>query len=165
MTTPREKGESLNGFRRVVTQERVTAYAHASGDHNPIHLDADFASTTRFGQRIAHGMLSLAFVWEMIAANYPTAWHRGATVKTRFTSPVIPGEEVEVSGSVKRIRTVDEPRNRRMRSFRYPSQWREGIKRFGISAARLNGSKPASFRRKPESMEQTARRNPFPLAA
>lgn len=108
MTTPREKGESLNGFRRVVTQERVTAYAHASGDHNPIHLDADFASTTRFGQRIAHGMLSLAFVWEMVAANYPTAWHRGATVKTRFTSPVIPGEEVEVSGSVKRIRTVDD---------------------------------------------------------
>ncbi len=108
MTTPRKKGDNLTGFRRIVTQERVTAYAHASGDHNPIHLDADFASTTRFGQRIAHGMLSLAFVWEMIAANYPTAWHRGAMVKTRFTSPVIPGEEVEVSGSVKRIRTVDD---------------------------------------------------------
>ena len=106
MSVPREQGDMLTGFERVVGQDRVTAYAHASGDHNPIHLDEEFASTTRFGQRIAHGMLSLAFVWEMISINYPSTWHRGGSVKTRFTSPVVPGEEVSVSGSVKRTRTV-----------------------------------------------------------
>ncbi len=99
-------GKELKGFRRKVTQDRVTAYADASGDHNPIHLDEDFASTTRFGQRIAHGMLSLAFVWEMMSINFPTNWHDGGTVKTRFTSPVVPGEEVTVQGSVKRVREV-----------------------------------------------------------
>ncbi len=104
---PLKVGEALSGFQRMVTKDRVTAYAHASGDHNPIHLDEEFASTTRFGQRIAHGMLSLAFVWEMVSANYPATWHRGATVKTRFTSPVVPGETVVVGGSVKRIRTID----------------------------------------------------------
>ena len=108
MNAPREQGEKLTGFSRVVTQDRVTAYAYASGDHNPIHLDAEFASTTRFGQRIAHGMLSLAFVWEMVSINYPSTWHSGGTVKTRFTSPVVPGEEVTVGGSVKRIRTVED---------------------------------------------------------
>ena len=108
MKAPHETGEELKGFRRVVTQDRVTAYAHASGDHNPIHLDEEFASTTRFGQRIAHGMLNLAFVWELIAINYPFTWHRGGTVKTRFTSPVVPGEEVSVQGSVKRIRVIDD---------------------------------------------------------
>ena len=107
MSIPRETGAQLEGFQRVVTQDRVTAYAHASGDHNPIHLDEEFASTTRFGQRIAHGMLSLAFVWEMISINYPSTWNRGGTVKTRFTSPVVPGEEVSVGGSVKRIRVLD----------------------------------------------------------
>ncbi len=107
MSSPRETGDELSGFTRVVTQDRVTAYAHASGDHNPIHLDEGFASTTRFGRRIAHGMLSLAFVWEMISINYPSTWNRGGTVKTRFTSPVVPGEEVSVSGSVKRIRVVN----------------------------------------------------------
>ncbi len=85
----------------------MTAYAHASGDHNPIHLDEEFASTTRFGQRIAHGMLSLAFVWEMVSVNYPSTWDKGTTVKTRFTSPVVPGEEVVVGGSVKRVRSID----------------------------------------------------------
>ena len=52
-------------------------------------------------------MLSLAFVWEMMSINYPSTWHKGGTVKTRFTSPVVPSEEVSVSGSVKRIRTID----------------------------------------------------------
>ena len=107
MTAPNKAGDELRGFRRVVTQDRVTAYAHASGDHNPIHLDEGFAATTRFGQRIAHGMLSLAFVWEMVAVNYPSTWDSGATIRTRFTSPVVPGEEVAVSGTVKRIRNID----------------------------------------------------------
>ena len=52
-------------------------------------------------------MLSLAFVWEMMSINYPSTWHKGGTVKTRFTSPVVPGEEVVVGGSVKRLRTMD----------------------------------------------------------
>ena len=106
MKSPTQIGDELVGFRRVVTQDRVTAYAHASGDHNPIHLDEEFASNTRFGQRIAHGMLSLAFVWEMMSLNYPFTWHKGGIVKTRFTSPVVPGEEVIVAGKVKRIRTI-----------------------------------------------------------
>ncbi len=107
MSVPCTMGQSLQGFHRTVTQDRVTAYAHASGDHNPIHLDEDFAASTRFGRRIAHGMLSLAFVWEMMSLNYPSTWHRGGTVKTRFTSPVVPCEEVAVSGSVKRLRIID----------------------------------------------------------
>ena len=107
MNPPIKVGEALSGFRRKVTQDRVTAYAHASGDHNPIHLDEEFASTTRFGRRIAHGMLNLAFVWEMVSVNYPDTWHRGTTVKTRFTSPVVPDETVVVGGSVKRIRSID----------------------------------------------------------
>ena len=106
MSVPSTLGQSLQGFRRTVTQDRVTAYAHASGDHNPIHLDEDFAASTRFGRRIAHGMLSLAFVWEMMSLNYPSTWHKGGTVKTRFTSPVVPSEEVAVSGTVKRLRTI-----------------------------------------------------------
>ena len=107
MNEPNQTGDELAGFQRVVTQDRVAAYAHASGDHNPIHLDAEFASGTRFGQRIAHGMLSLAFVWEMMALNYQSTWHDGGTVKTRFTSPVVPGETVVVAGTVKRTRTIE----------------------------------------------------------
>lgn len=96
------EGNTLPSFRRAVNQRRVDAYADASGDHNPIHLDAEYAATTRFGQRVAHGMLSLAFVWEMVG--YATDGNfNGVTVKVRFTSPVIPGETVTVSGTVKSV--------------------------------------------------------------
>ena len=95
-------GDSLPTIERQVDQQRVNKYAHASGDHNPIHLDADYAATTRFGQRVAHGMLTLAFVWEAIA-NATDGNFSGVTVKVRFTSPVIPGETVTSSGKVIKV--------------------------------------------------------------
>jgi 3-hydroxybutyryl-CoA dehydratase len=93
-------GDTLAGFARLVTQERIEAYANASGDFNPIHIDAEFAKNTQFGQRIAHGMLVLAFVSEMLAANFPATWHRGGRLKVRFRNPVFPGETVSVFGEV-----------------------------------------------------------------
>lgn len=45
---------------RTVTEADVVAFAGLSGDFNPLHTDADFAGTTPFGERIAHGMLTVA---------------------------------------------------------------------------------------------------------
>ena len=95
-----KSGDLLAGFDRLVTQDRIEAYARASGDFNPIHIDAEFARNTQFGGRIAHGMLVLAFVSEMLAANFPATWHRGGRMKVRFRSPVFPGETVTVFGEV-----------------------------------------------------------------
>ncbi|MDP6666962.1 MAG: MaoC/PaaZ C-terminal domain-containing protein, partial [Dehalococcoidia bacterium] len=67
----RAVGDSLAGFERLVTQGRVDDYAEASGDYNPIHLDEAYAAATPFGGRIAHGMLTLAFVTEMLASTFP----------------------------------------------------------------------------------------------
>mgnify|MGYP000221098455 FL=1 len=39
----------------VITGEMIDTFADITGDHNPIHVDAEFAATTQFGQRIAHG--------------------------------------------------------------------------------------------------------------
>ena len=100
-------GDTLIGFERRVTQERIEAYANASGDFNPIHLDAEFAKTTQFGQRIAHGMLVLAFVSEMLASNFPDTWHSGGRLKVRFRAPVLPGETVAVFGEVTGISNSD----------------------------------------------------------
>ena len=96
------EGDALPSFDRHVSQERVNAYADISGDHNPIHLDPEYAATTRFGQRVAHGMLSLAFAWELIG-NVTNGNFNGVTIKARFTSPVIPGETVRVGGTVKSV--------------------------------------------------------------
>jgi 3-hydroxybutyryl-CoA dehydratase len=103
----RSVGDVLTGFERQITQDRVDAYAEASGDHNPIHLDESYASTTPFGTRIAHGMLSLALVTEMLATNFPDTWHNGGKLKVRFSAPVFPGETVVTYGEITSIDESD----------------------------------------------------------
>ena len=100
---PARTGDALPGFDRHVTQERVNDYARAAGDFNPIHLDAGFAATTQFGRRIAHGMLTLAFVAEMMARAFPDTWHAGGRLKVRFKAPVFPGETVTTFGEITNI--------------------------------------------------------------
>ena len=101
-------GDALSGFERLVTQDRVNAYAEASGDHNPIHIDEAYAATTRFGTRIAHGMLSLALVAEMLAIEFPDTWHSGGKLKVRFTAPIFPGETVTTYGEITSIDLIDD---------------------------------------------------------
>ena len=100
-------GDALKSIQRTITQEQVEAYADAAGDHNPIHLDAEFAAKTPFGRRIAHGMLTLAMVSEMLTTAYPDKWASGGRLKVRFRAPVFPGEAVHVSGEVTKVAEVD----------------------------------------------------------
>ena len=52
-----EVGQKAN-FQRSVTERDIQLFAEVSGDRNPVHLDADYAATTQFKERIAHGMLT-----------------------------------------------------------------------------------------------------------
>jgi len=56
---------------KTVTEKDIQAFADVSGDHNPVHLDAAFAETTQFKGRIAHGMLSGAYISATIAGDLP----------------------------------------------------------------------------------------------
>ncbi|MGH2389792.1 MAG: MaoC family dehydratase, partial [Chloroflexota bacterium] len=67
-------GETLGPLEILVSAERVRAYAEASGDHNPIHLDTAFAAGTRYGGTIAHGMLLLAYLSRLMSGRFGRAW-------------------------------------------------------------------------------------------
>ena len=84
---------------RIVTQERIGAYAIASGDHNPIHVDQEFAAATPFGGTIAHGMLVLALIGEMMRAAYGEEWSTSGRLKVRFKAPTRPGDTVTASAA------------------------------------------------------------------
>ena len=49
-------------FVKEVTEELIIAFAEISGDTNPVHLDEEYAKTTRFKGRIAHGLLTAGFI-------------------------------------------------------------------------------------------------------
>lgn len=85
---------------RTITQMRINAYADASGDHNPIHVDPSFAATTPFGGTIAHGMLILALIGEMMHGAHGAAWVSGGRMKVRFKAPTRPGDTVTASATL-----------------------------------------------------------------
>ena len=84
--------------RRAISQEQLIAYSAASGDDNPLHLDPAFAATTRFGGIIAHGMLTLAFLSEMMTAELGERWLTSASLRVRFKGAAYPGDRVETWG-------------------------------------------------------------------
>ncbi len=95
-------GDVLPSVTKTITQAKINRYAEASRDHNPLHLDPAFAATTQFGGTIAHGMLVLAYVSEMMTAAFGPAWLRGGRFKVRFRGAARPGDRVTASGRIVR---------------------------------------------------------------
>ncbi len=92
---------------RRVTQEGIRRYAEASGDYNPIHVDEEYARATPFGGTIAHGMLVLAYLSEMMAAAFGHDWLAGGRLKVRFRAPARPGDTLTVRAEPRRAREVN----------------------------------------------------------
>ena len=97
------EGMNLPEIKRVVTQENINLYAEASRDFNPIHIDEDFARKTPLGGTIAHGMLILAYVSQMMSSAFGRAWLAGGKLNVRFKTPARPGDTITVSGRISRI--------------------------------------------------------------
>jgi acyl dehydratase len=89
---------------KVIKDADIGAFADVSGDYNPIHLDNDFASKTRFGQRIAHGMLSASLISAVLANDLPGegSIYLGQTLQ--FVAPVFVGDEVTARVTVIAVR-------------------------------------------------------------
>ena len=83
-----------------VTQDRVNLFADATDDHQWIHIDPERAANGPFGGTIAHGMLVLAFVSEMLTAAFGRAWLETGRLKIRFRAPARPGDTVTATGRI-----------------------------------------------------------------
>ena len=97
--------QTLPSIKKMVTQAQINKYAEASGDFNPVHIDTQFASTTDFGGTIAHGMLILGFLSQMMTIAFKEMWVNGGRMKIRFKSPVYPGNTVTTYGKYKETKT------------------------------------------------------------
>ena len=104
MSVPFRESDALPQLERQVTQDRIRRYAEASGDFNPIHIDEEFAASTPLGGTIAHGMLVLAYMSEMMSSAFGMVWDRGGHMNVRFKSPARPGDTLTVSGEVESVR-------------------------------------------------------------
>jgi len=89
---------------KKIEQADVDAFADLTGDHNPVHVDEEFAKTTRFGRRIAHGMLTASLISSVLANKLPGAGSVYLGQTLRFVAPVFPGDEITARVTVKEIR-------------------------------------------------------------
>lgn len=90
-------GDTWKSKTREVTQGEIHEFADLTGDYNPIHLDAEYAAKTPFGEPIAHGLLGLS-VMAGLSTDAPRV-HTTALVDIRgwkFCKPVYVGDEIHV---------------------------------------------------------------------
>lgn len=89
---------------KTITDEDVRAFAELTGDRNPVHLDEEYASTTRFGRRIAHGMLGASLISTVLASELPGAGSVYLSQTLRFIAPVYLEDTVTARVTVKHVR-------------------------------------------------------------
>ena len=92
-------GDEMPPLTRTVSQRQIAAYAEASGDHNPIHLDPEFARSVGLPGTIAHGFLEMAILAEAVG-RWAGAYERVAELGCRFSKPLLPGETITCTGRV-----------------------------------------------------------------
>jgi acyl dehydratase len=108
MLTEIQEGKVLNPVVKNITQEKIKLYAEASGDFNPIHVDESFAAKTPLGGTIAHGMLNLAYVSEMMTMAFGRSWLSGGKLRAKFKEPARPGDTLTISGKIDCIEQKDD---------------------------------------------------------
>ena len=92
-------GDAITPLSRTVTQEQISAYAEASGDVNPIHVNEEFARMVGLPGTIAHGMLDMAILTEAVA-RWAGGSDRVASIRCRFSKPLLPGDTITCTGTV-----------------------------------------------------------------
>lgn len=90
-------------YGKTVTDADIVMFAGVSGDNNAVHVNQEFAASTAFGGRIAHGMLSASFISATLGTRLPGPGciYLGQTL--RFLAPVRPGDTVNATVTVKSI--------------------------------------------------------------
>lgn len=83
-----------SSLSKTVSEADIVAFAEVSGDKNPVHLDADYAAKTMFKERIAHGMLSAAYISAVFGMQMPGPGAIYMSQTLQFKAPVKIGDTV-----------------------------------------------------------------------
>ncbi|EHQ07910.1 MaoC family dehydratase [Leptonema illini] len=98
-------------FTKTISETDVYLYAGISGDFNPVHIDEEYAKTTPFGRRIAHGGLAGSLLAPVLGMKLPGLGTVALEVTQKYRAPVYPGDtitcEVQVTGKVERLKAVE----------------------------------------------------------
>ena len=87
----------------TITAKKIDGFADITGDHNPIHMDAEYAASTPFGQRIAHGALSASLISAVLGNELPGPGAVFIELNLRFRKPAFIGDHIIATAEVAEI--------------------------------------------------------------
>ncbi len=96
-------------FRKTISESDVYLFAGITGDLNPVHVDAEFAKTTPFGARVAHGPLTFSLCAGLLGTELPGVGTIAVTNEVTYEAPVYIGDTIAVRVEVA---ALDMERNR-----------------------------------------------------
>jgi 3-hydroxybutyryl-CoA dehydratase len=103
-----EVGERFETRARTIGEADITSFATLTGDTHPQHTDAEWAAESRFGERIAHGLLVLSYAAGLVPFDPDRVVALRKVADATFKLPVKIGDTVHVEGEVTRTRELDE---------------------------------------------------------
>jgi acyl dehydratase len=89
---------------QTISDEMIRSFADLTGDTNPVHLDDAYAAGTRFGRRIAHGMIAAGLISATLANDLPGPGTVYLSQTLQFKAPVYPGDSITATVEVKSVR-------------------------------------------------------------
>jgi len=101
-----EVGQTAS-MSKTVTEADIVMFAGVTGDFNPAHIDAEYAASSMFKERIAHGMLSAGFISATLAMKLPGPGTIYLGQQLKFKAPVLINDTVK---TVVTIKSIDEKR-------------------------------------------------------
>ena len=104
-----EVGQSAE-MTKVITEEDVFLFAGITGDRNPIHISKEFAAKSRFGERIAHGILTAGLISAVIGTKLPGPGCLYLSQTLSFLAPVKIGDEITARAEI--VEVISEKRLR-----------------------------------------------------
>jgi 3-hydroxybutyryl-CoA dehydratase len=103
-----EAGERFRTRGRTIGEADITGFATVTGDTHPQHTDAEWAAASRFGERIAHGLLVLSYAAGLVPFDPDRVVALRKVGDATFKAPVKIGDTVHVDGEIVRTRELDE---------------------------------------------------------
>lgn len=88
---------------KTISQEDIDMFATVTGDRNPIHLDEEWAQTTRFKGRIAHGVLTAGLISAVMGTRLPGPGNIYLKQTLEFQAPVKPGDVVTATVTIREL--------------------------------------------------------------
>ena len=104
------EGIEFPAIRRRVTQENINDFAEISGGTDPIHINPEFAAQTDFKATLAHGLMLVGYISDILYEAFGKPWLNTGTMNIKFVAPTKVNEEITTQGRIEKIETLGQQR-------------------------------------------------------